>query len=311
MALWEQYYLANDISDALQVLANSRGESCIIAGGTDLLLDLQQGRHVPVHTLVDVSQIIEMRKLELRSHSAQSESSRVGYNQPVQEYLFIGAALPLNQIVASPLVRKHAHALYEAASIIGGPQVRNTATLGGNVAHALPAADGMIALLSLDAQAEVTDSQGSQYLPLLQLFRGPGQSTLDPKKQILVGFHLPLQKPGQASAFCRIMRPQGVAIAILNMSIWLERKNNLIQDIRIALGPAGPVPKRALATEEALGNCPFNVNSLEEASQVLLAESHFRTSPHRATEEYRQRMAAYLLEEVLSTAWLRAGSEIG
>jgi len=310
MALWEQYHLAHDISDALQVLADTRGESRLIAGGTDLLLDLRQGRHAPVHTLVDVSQITEMRKLELRSDSAQAENSPVGYNPPVQEYLFIGAALPLNQIVTSPMVRKHAHALFEAASLIGGPQVRNTATLGGNVAHALPAADGMIALLSLDARAEVADSQGSQRLPLLQLFRGPGQSTLDPKRQILVGFHLPLQKPNQASAFCRVMRPQGVAIAILNMSIWLERKDKLIHDIRIALGPAGPVPKRALATEEALHNCHFNENSLEKALQALLAESRFRTSPHRATEEYRQRMAAYLLEEVLSTAWLRAGSEI-
>ena len=311
MALWERYYLAHNISEALQSLASSEGESRIIAGGTDLLLELQQGRHPPVHTLVDIAQIPEMRKLELRPEPIQAETPVVGSKQLIKDFLFIGAALPLNLIVASRLVRQQAEALYEAASLIGGPQVRNTATLGGNVAHALPAADGMIALLALDAQAEIADSQGSQHLPLLQLFRGPGQSALDPHRQILVGFHLPLRKPNQASAFRRIMRPQGVAIAILNMSIWLERKDDLIQDIRIALGPAGPVPRRALATEEALRNKPYNKKTLKAATQALLTESRFRTSPHRATEEYRRQMAAYLLEENLRTVWARADSDGG
>jgi len=302
MALWENYYLARDISDALQILATAKGETRLIAGGTDLLLDLQQGRHHPVHTLVDVSRIPEMLMLEVRP-----EHSQAGYSQP-QNCLFIGAALPLRQIVASPLVYEHAQALFEATSLIGGPQVRNTATLGGNVAHALPAADGTIALLALDAQAEIADLQTRQRMPLTQLFLGPGRSALDRRRQILVGFYLPLYKPGQASAFCRVMRPQGVAIAILNLSVWLERKDNLIEDIRIALGPAGPTPQRALTTEEVLRKGPVNELTLKKAAQALVAESRFRTSPHRATEEYRRYMAVCLLEEVLITAWSRAGA---
>jgi CO/xanthine dehydrogenase FAD-binding subunit len=302
MALWENYYLARDISDALQILATAKGEARLIAGGTDLLLDMQQGRHPPVHTLVDVSRISEMLRLEIRSYSPQVEVTQQ------QSCLFIGAALPLSQVVASPLVYHHAQALYEAASLIGGPQVRNTATLGGNVAHALPAADGMIALLSLDAQVEVADLQGRTLMPLIRLFLGPGRSALDPRRQVLVGFYLPLRKPGQASAFHRVMRPQGVAIAILNMSVWLERINDLVDEVRIALGPAGPIPQRALATEELLRNKPINELTLEKSAQVLLEESHFRTSPHRATEEYRRHVAARLLEEVLTTAWSRANT---
>jgi carbon-monoxide dehydrogenase medium subunit len=132
MTLWQKYSLASNISDALQTLSSAVGPARLIAGGTDLLLDLQQGRCPPVHTLVDVSQCAELTCLEVRG-----------------ERLFIGAAVTLSVLYASPLVQTHAQALWKACGLIAGPQVRNTATLGGNVAHALPAGDGSIALLAL------------------------------------------------------------------------------------------------------------------------------------------------------------------
>ena len=153
---WNTYHLAKDVRDALQALVAAPGEARLIAGGSDLLLDLQQGRHPPVDTLVDISVIPELNLLEIR-----------------QEELYIGAAVPLNRIVASGLVYQHARALFEAAGLIGGPQVRNTATLGGNVAHALPAGDGTIALLTLNAQAEVASLQGCRRKPIGELFLGP------------------------------------------------------------------------------------------------------------------------------------------
>ena len=133
----------------------------------------------------------------------------------------------------------------EACGLIGGPQVRNTATLGGNVAHALPAADGTIALVALDARVEIASRDGRRLVPILNLFAGVGQSTLLADQEILVGFHLPLRKTGQASAFSRVMRPQGVALPVLNLAVWLERAGDQIHSIRIAIGPSGPVPQRA------------------------------------------------------------------
>ncbi len=115
-----------------------------IAGGTDLLLDLKQGRHAPVHTLIDLTFVSEMSLLELRGDD-----------------LYIGAAVSVNRVALDPLVGTHAQALVEACNLIAGPQVRNTATLGGNVAHALPAADGTIALTALNAQAEVASPAGN------------------------------------------------------------------------------------------------------------------------------------------------------
>lgn len=287
MAIWQNYYLAPTVSDALQALANAPGEARLVAGGTDLLLDLQQGRHPPIHTLVDITQIPEMTALEMRGE------------------LYIGAARPLNQVVASPLVYLHARALYESAGLIGGPQVRNTATLGGNVAHALPAGDGTVSLLALDAQAEIASMQGRRRAPVSELFLGPGRSALDPRSELLVGFYLPAVQPGQGSSFRRVMRPQGVAIAILNMAVWLERSQDRVCQARISLGPAGPVPLRARKAEAVLRDQVPDDHVLDLAIQALLEEAHFRTSPHRATADYRRHMAAALLRETFNLAWQR------
>src|ERR671919_2920390 len=138
MNLWQEYLRPTNLSQALQAFMEAPGPVLPIAGGTDLLLDLEQGRHSPVHTLVDVTEIEELLALEIRA-----------------DELFIGAGVPVNRIVLDQLAGGHAQALTEACELIAGPQVRNVATLGGNVAHALPAADGTIALLALNAQAEV------------------------------------------------------------------------------------------------------------------------------------------------------------
>jgi len=289
MTTWTNYYLAKDISDALRALSQAPGPARLVAGGTDLLLDLQQGRHPPVHTLVDITHVPELTALELRGDS-----------------LYVGAAVPLNQVVASPLVRQHAQALYEAAGLIGGPQVRNTDTLGGNVAHALPAGDGTIALLAMGALAEIASLDGCRQVPMGSLFAGPGRSTLDARAELLAGFYLPLRGIGQGSAFRRIMRPQGVAIAILNLAVWLQLEGNTITDVRLAVGPSGPVPYRAVMAEAALRGQPMDENVIDQASEALLNEARFRTSPHRSTAEYRREMSAVLLHETLAEAWQNA-----
>lgn len=291
MILWKDYHLAHSIEDALETLWNAPGPARLIAGGTDLLLDLQQGRHPPVHTLVDVSAVPEMTSIELR-----------------REKLFIGAAVPLNRVVLSPLVQEHAEALVEAAGLIGGPQVRNTATLGGNVAHALPAGDGTIALLALGAQAEIAGGSGIYRSPLEDLYLGPGRSRLATQEELLVGFYLPIRSKNEGSAFQRIMRPQGVAIAILNLAAWIRRRGDVILDVRLAIGPAGPIPRRSNEAEHVLRGKKMSPEVREKAVGSLLAEASFRTSPHRATAEYRKHMAGVLLENVLETAWQRSAS---
>jgi carbon-monoxide dehydrogenase medium subunit len=254
------------------------------------LLDLEQGRHAPVHTLLDVTSIVEMNALELRG-----------------DELFIGAAVPVNRIVLDPLVVAHAQALAEACNLIAGPQVRNVATLGGNVAHALPAADGTIALLALNAQAEVADLTGARRVPFKELFLGPGKSSLKHGQELLVGFYLPLSRSGQASCFKRIMRPQGVALPIINLAVWLERTSDVIGQIRIAVGPGGPTPWSGTAAEKLLTGKPLDEETLNAAWNALLAQVGFRSSARRASADYRRHIVTGLFKDVLETAWERAG----
>src|SRR5512138_3058842 len=177
MNLWRNYVRPASVAEAISALTSSPGPAIPLAGGTDLLLDLEQGRHSPVDTLVDLTTVPEMQALELHG-----------------DCLFIGAAVPLNRVARHPLTTEHAQALVEACDLVGGPQVRNVATLGGNVAHALPAADGTIALVALDAQAEIASRAGLRRMPFGELFLGPGRSSLKHGEELLVGFHLPLQK---------------------------------------------------------------------------------------------------------------------
>jgi carbon-monoxide dehydrogenase medium subunit len=289
MNLWQEYLRPTNLSQALKAFAEAPRPILPVAGGTDLLLDLEQGRHSPVHTLLDVTSIEEMTALEVRG-----------------DELFIGAAIPVNRIVLDPLVRAHAQALTEACNLIAGPQVRNVATLGGNVAHALPAADGTIALLALNAQAEIADVSGTRRVPFKELFLGPGKSVLKHGEELLVGFYLPLSKDGQASCFKRIMRPQGVALPIINLAIWLERKNDMFSQVRIAVGPGGPTPWSGTEAEKVLTGKPLNDETLNAALEALLAQVGFRSSARRASSDYRRHIVTGLFKDVLETAWERA-----
>jgi carbon-monoxide dehydrogenase medium subunit len=104
------------------------------------------------------------------------------------------------------------------------------------------------------------------------------------------------------------MRPQGVAIAILNLGIWLHRAGEQIADIHIAVGPSGPVPRRMTQAEAALRGNPPDDAHIERAYQAILEQASFRTSRHRATKEYRQHVVGVLLRDVLTTAFERAGA---
>lgn len=286
--IWNHYHIAESIQDALNALCSARGPACPVGGGTDLLLEIQQGHRPPVDTLVDLTRIPELTRLEMQ-----------------EGRLFIGAGVPVSRIAADPLVRLHAAAVSEACALIGGPQVRNSATLGGNVAHALPAADGMISLVTMDAEAEIATPEGLRRSPILTLFRGPGQSNLDLSREFLVGFYLPLRGYTEGCTFSRVMRPQGVALPILNMAAWLRREGDCIADVRIAVGPAGPRPQRAAPVEDFLRGCSFTPATIEAAAQIWHTSMHFRSSPQRASSAYRFHLSGILFREVIEKAWRR------
>lgn len=290
MALWKKYLQPSTVEDALVELGVEPDRSAVVAGGTDLLLDLQQGRHSAVNTLVDVTQIPEMTVIQIQD-----------------DFLHIGAAVPLAEIIQDVRVQTHAQGLTEACGLIGGTQIRNVATLGGNVGHALPAGDGTIALISMRAEAQLASTEGRRWVPVETLFEGPGRPSFDRSREILVTFRVPLSGEGEGSAFKRVMRPQGVAIAILNMGIWVRRgSNGKVEEIQIAVGPAGPRPLRALKAEAVLRGQSFDSGSIHRAVQQLLQEVNLRTSPHRSTKAYREHILPTLFKRTITEAWKRA-----
>jgi CO/xanthine dehydrogenase FAD-binding subunit len=294
--LWEKYHLARTVDEALALLANYDGEAQIVAGGTDLLIDLQQPEkaHQRPKALIDVTRIAEMNAIQLEDG-----------------VLTIGAAVTHASIVKSALLEQYATCLVESCGVVGGPQVRNVGTLGGNVAHALPAGDGTTSLVALDAEALVGWGDGRrEWLPITALFKGAGVSALDSRRDILIAFRFQACKAGEGCAFKRIMRPQGVALPILGCAVWvaLEPDGKTIRDARICLAPVSQTPMRAAETEAALRGQPADRASIERAVSAAYETLHPRTSRYRATGEYRREMIGTLLRGALPRAFERAAT---
>lgn len=288
---FNEYLQPKSVEEALGALASAPGSVAVVAGGTDLLLELRQGRHPAVERLVDVSGIDSLGQIRMDG-----------------DQIYIGSGVTHKKIIKDPLLMEHARCMVEGCGLIGGPQVRNVATIGGNVAHALPAGDGTISLLALDTEVQITSPGGTAWHPLIDIFLGPGKVVFDRKKEILTGFRFAARREGEGSAFHRVMRPQGVAIAILNMAAWVRlNPDGTLEKTRLSCGPAGPKPFRAYQTEAFLAGKIWDGSVLEEAAKTLANEVSLRTSAHRATKEYRHHILPVLLREVMDKAIKRAG----
>ncbi len=177
--------------------------------------------------------------------------------------------------------------------------------------HALPAADGTIALLALDAQAQIASPAERRWLPLADLFAGPGETTFDRARELLVAFKFSLCTGGESTAFGRVMRPQGVAIAIFNIAVWMRLAAvDQIGVTRIACGPAGPKPFRAIGAERALAGKHWPIEDWGSVEAALLEEVRLRTSAHRATEGYRRHLVGVALRRVVKRAYRDAVSPV-
>ncbi|MBZ0299306.1 MAG: FAD binding domain-containing protein [Anaerolineae bacterium] len=298
MPLWHHYHIPTTVEEALAHLARYDGKARIIAGGTDLLIDLQhteKGAHT-LDALVDVTRIQAMTEI------SASEG-----------WIYVGAAVTHTAVVDSALIELQATCLVESCGVVGGPQVRNVGTLGGNVAHALPAGDGTTSLIALDAEAHVAWADGRrEWLPIGCLFKGPGESAIDSTRDVLVGFRFRPCAQREATAFKRIMRPQGVALPILGCAVWLklDDRSDHCADVRICIGPVGSIPARASEAENALRGQVMDDETIQAVADIACQTLHPRTSKYRATADYRVYMIETLLKQALPLAARRAQTGI-
>ncbi len=291
MKLWNHYHTPHSIDEAIQLLNRYAGQARIVAGGTDLLVDARAEVHPPHEALIDITHIPEL--LDIREDG---------------DSILIGAGVTHTRIVKSAAIASGATCLVESCGVVGGPQVRNVATLGGNVAHALPAGDGTTSLVALDAEVEVYYEGTRRWLPVCDVFLGPGQSLLETGRDVLLGFRFKRTGAGEASAFKRIMRPQGVALPIMGCAVWvkLDATSSTYQAVRISIAPVGPKPARASEVEAALVGKAATSESIEAIAELAQKVLHPRTSKYRATADYRSEMIAVLLRRTLTLATERA-----
>lgn len=289
MAYWNEYYTPGTVAEAIEILARYDGRACMIGGGTDLLLEIQQGHRPKVDALVDPTRI-------------------EGLDQITEEdgWLVIGAGVTHTRIVKDPRIAQHGTCLVESCGVIGGPQVRNVATLAGNIAHALPAGDGTIGTLALGGEIEVAGPDGIAWTPMEKTFIGPGKSTVDTHRMMISRIRFRPTGDNESSAFRRVMRPQGIALPMIGMAARLQLSGDAVASARIAIGPAGRIPFLAAQTMAFLVGREPTDDVLAEAAETALAEVSLRSSPHRASAAYRVEMIRSQLPLTLAKAAERA-----
>jgi len=289
---WNNYHRPASVEEAIHWLDHYDGCAQVIGGGTDLLLEIQQGAKPVMEAMVDTSRIAGLDRI--------TEDG---------QHIIIGCAVTHTEIVHDERIIRHGTCLVEACGVIGGPQVRNVATLAGNIAHALPAGDGSIGLLALNGELEITDNEGSRWIPMREAFLGPGQSAIDHHRSLLTRLRFQPTLKRTASAFTRVMRPQGVALPMISMAVRLQvDEADLITAVRISLGPAGPVPYLAEPAMDLLIGRVATPAQFRQAAEAVLAAVPLRTSKYRATKEYRAQMILTHLPTILARAAERARS---
>jgi carbon-monoxide dehydrogenase medium subunit len=283
--MWQAYELPNSVEEALAILARYDGQAQLIAGGTDLIIELQEGKN-SVECLVDVTRIPGLDSIEERDGD-----------------VVLGANVTFRQIKESPLLHEKARVLAEAAGTVGALQIQTVATLVGNLVSALPAADGSVALRALDAEVEIAGQGGRAWRPVADLFLAPGQSAVDPRREMITAVRFAALGPRQGSAWERLGRRRALVLPILNCGASLALEgDDRIAWARLSLGPVALVPFRACQAEAFLASRPANEEAFARAAEIAAGECQPRTSVLRASREYRLEVLPVLVRRGLARA---------
>jgi carbon-monoxide dehydrogenase small subunit/xanthine dehydrogenase small subunit len=265
-------YRPRSLDEAVEILAQRSGELRPIAGGTDALVQAKDGA-LPRASFFDICAVPELRGIEEEADA-----------------LRIGAAVTHSELMASPLVARLVPALPLACAVIGGPQIRNRGTLGGNLANASPAADTVPALYAADARVEIVSVSSRREVGIAEFFSGPRRSVLAPD-ELIVAVRVP-KRPGLRGAFLRLGQRQAQAISKVSVAVAASFENGRPDWIRVAFGAVAPTVIRARAAEAAL----LEGGEAALARACAAAKDEVRPIDDlRSTREYRREMAAVLL----------------
>ncbi|MBQ6322295.1 MAG: xanthine dehydrogenase FAD-binding subunit XdhB [Lachnospiraceae bacterium] len=287
-------YEAESVADAIRLL-QEHPEAQIIAGGSDVLVQVREGKRAGAE-LVSIYGIDAMRGVTYDEEGA----------------IRIGSLTSFSHIAADPIIREKIPVLGEAVSLVGGPQIRNIGTIGGNTCNGVTSADSASTLFAWDAIVELTGPDGIRKVPIQEFYIKAGKVDLRPA-ELQTAIIIPKKAyEGYFGNYIKYAMREAMDIANLGCSVnvLLSEDKKTIQDARIAYGVAGPIPTRAPSAENAAKGRGVNKETVEVFSRSVLQDIHPRDS-WRAAKAFREHIAVEIAKRAFEKSILLGGGVIG
>jgi xanthine dehydrogenase iron-sulfur cluster and FAD-binding subunit A len=254
--MFQKYINAANLKDAIEILEQEKGSARVIAGATDLMLEMERGARNGIHTLVDISRARDCNQITL------DEDLRI----------HIGPMVTHNQAAGSKLIRELGLPLALACWSVGSPQIRNRGTIAGNVITASPANDTIPALMVLNASVTLTSSRGKRVVALKDFYLGVRKTVLA-EDELLEEISFPALTATQKGVFLKSALRQAQAISVVNFAAVLDLQAGKIQSANLALGSVAPTIIRATSAEEFLAGKPLSSQVIESAALLAVGET--------------------------------------
>lgn len=290
---FDALYEAHTVEEAI-ALRLAHPMARIIAGGSDQLIRLRDGKFRE-REFISIYGIDELRGVTMDEEGA----------------IHIGALTSFSELSAHPIIQKYIPVLGEAADQVGGPQIRNIGTIGGNVCNGVTSADTASTLLAWNAGMRLRGEGHLTYVPMSIWYRGPGQVKIK-RDEILTGITIDREDyEGYAGHYMKYAMRNAMDIAAIGCSVnvKLSAEKETVEDLRIAFGVAGPVPMRAKTAEQTGKGRPVSEETVKAVAEAVLEDIDPRTS-WRASSDFRRHMAKEMTIRCFREAVKRSGGEM-
>jgi len=284
---WFDYASPNSVGEAVELLAEHKERARILAGGTDILVQLRAGRR-EVDLLVDGKNLPELNEIT--------------YDPVVG--LTLGAAVPCYKIYSNTAVSQAYPGLIDSAALIGGTQIQGRASIGGNLCNAAPSADSIPGLIALRVTANVVGPNGARQVPVEDFCTAPGENVLEPD-ELLVSLHFPPPEPGTGVRYIRFIPRNEMDIAVAGAGVSVSLSNGTFKEARVALSAVAPTPLFVREAGDYLAGKPVDEKSVQAAAEIARDAARPITDM-RGTVEFRKHLCEVLTRRALTTAIERA-----
>jgi len=282
------YYEAETVSEATALLAENPNLR-LIAGGTDVLLKMHGGQ-------IEDAELLSLRKIKSLESIRKAEDGTI----------VIGAMATFTQVFKDSILREMIPILTEAAISMGGPQIRNIATIGGNVCSGATSGDSASSLFALNAQFKIVDHQGERLVPIQEFYLGPGKVALKAGEILTEILISPEDYQGFGGKYIKFAMREAMDIATLAVAVVCKLQGKTFDQVRIGLGVAGPTPLRCLEAEAYAKGKEVSAETVAEIGKLAVNSAKARTS-WRASKEYRKHLVEELVQRALKVAIVNAG----